>query len=276
MGVNGKDILTSPNYTTMNLQLQNKVFIVTGGASGIGAAICRLITAEEGIAVIVDRNAAQNEALLQELQQAGRQAKAMQAELTNEADCKAVVDNIIATYGRIDGLVNNAGVNDGVSLENGSVEGFNRSLDVSLVHYFAMAHYALPHLKKSRGCIVNIGSKVSITGQGKTSGYAASKGAINALTREWAAELLPYGLRVNTVVPAEVSTPQYETWIQKQPNPTEKLRQIASRIPLGKRFTTPEEIANTVVFLLSDVSSHTTGQIIFVDGGYTHLDRSLT
>ena len=178
--------------------------------------------------------------------------------------------------GRIDGLVNNAGVNDGVSLENGTVEGFNRSLDVSLVHYFAMAHYALPHLKKTKGCIVNIGSKVSVTGQGNTSGYAASKGAINALAREWAAELLPYGLRVNTVIPAEVSTPQYETWIQKQPNPTEKLQQIVSRIPLGKRFTTPEEIANTVVFLLSDVSSHTTGQIIFVDGGYTHLDRSLT
>jgi len=276
MGVDGKNIFFTPNHTSMNLHLQNKVFIVTGGASGIGAAICNLITAEEGIAVIVDRNASQNEKLIQQLQQAGRQATALQAELTNEEDCKAVIDKTIAAFGRIDGLVNNAGVNDGVSLESGTVEGFNRSLDVSLVHYFAMAHYALPHLKKTMGSIVNIGSKVSITGQGNTSGYAASKGAINALAREWAAELLPYNLRVNTVIPAEVNTPQYETWIQKQDNPEEKLQQIVSRIPLGKRFTTPKEIANTVVFLLSDVSSHTTGQIIFVDGGYTHLDRSLT
>jgi L-fucose dehydrogenase len=276
MGVDGKNIFITSNHTTMNLHLQNKVFIVTGGASGIGAAICRLITAEEGIAVIVDRNAAQNEAILQELLQPGRQAIAIQAELTNEADCMAVIDKTITAYGRIDGLVNNAGVNDGISLENGTVEDFNRSLDVSLVHYFAIAHHALPHLKKTKGCIINIGSKVSVTGQGNTSGYAASKGAINALAREWAAELLPYGIRVNTVVPAEVNTPQYETWIQKQPNPTEKLQQIVERIPLGKRFTTPEEIANTVVFLLSNVSSHTTGQIIFVDGGYTHLDRSLT
>lgn len=260
----------------MNLHLQNKVFIVTGGASGIGAAICRLIAAEDGIVVIVDRNSTQNETLLQELQQAGKQAIAVEAELTNEADCKAVIGKTMAAYGCIDGLVNNAGVNDGVSLENGSVKDFTHSLDVSLVHYYAMAHYVLPYLKKTKGCIINIGSKVSVTGQGNTSGYAASKGAINALAREWAAELLPYGLRVNTVVPAEVSTPQYETWIQKQPNPEEKLQQIVSRIPLGKRFTTPEEIANTVVFLLSDVSSHTTGQIIFVDGGYTHLDRSLT
>jgi len=276
MGTDGKDILATPNHRTMNLHLHSKVFIVTGGASGIGAAICRLIAAEEGIAVIVDRNTEQNEAVVKAIQQAGRQATAIQAELTDKADCQAVIEKAIAAYGRIDGLVNNAGVNDGISLENGTVEGFNRSLDVSLVHYFAMAHYALPHLKKTKGCIVNIGSKVSVTGQGNTSGYAASKGAINALAREWAAELLPYGLRVNTVVPAEVSTPQYDTWIQKQSNPQEKLQQIVSRIPLGKRFTTPEEIANTVVFLLSDVSSHTTGQVIFVDGGYTHLDRSLT
>lgn len=260
----------------MNLHLQNKVFIITGGASGIGAAICRLIAAEDGIPVIVDRNAAQNETLLKEIQQTGKQAIAIPAELTSEESCKAVIDKTIAAYGRIDGLVNNAGVNDGVSLEKGTIQDFEQSLKISLVHYYAMAHHALPHLKATKGNIVNIGSKVSVTGQGNTSGYAASKGAINALAREWAAELLPYCLRVNTVVPAEVSTPQYATWIQKQTNPQEKMQQIVSRIPLEKRFTTPEEIANTVVFLLSDVSSHTTGQIIFVDGGYTHLDRSLT
>jgi len=139
-----------------------------------------------------------------------------------------------------------------------------------------MAHYALPHLKNTKGCIINIGSKVSVAGQGNTSGYAASKGGINALTREWAAELLPYNIRVNAVVPAEVDTPQYKTWIQSQPDAEEKLKKIISRIPLGKRFTTPEEIASTVVFLLSEQSSHTTGQIFFIDGGYTHLDRSLT
>lgn len=260
----------------MNLHLQGKVFIVTGGASGIGAAICRLITAEEGIAVIADKSALQAKALQNELQQNGKKVLAIEAELTNEAHCKAVIDKTIAAFGRIDGLINNAGVNDGVSLEHGTIAAFNQSLDVSLVHYFAMAHFALPYLKTTAGAIVNISSKVSVTGQGNTSGYAASKGAINALSREWAAELLPYGIRVNTVVPAEVNTPQYATWIQKQPNPQEKLQQIVSRIPLGKRFTTPEEIANTVVFLLSDVSAHTTGQIIFVDGGYTHLDRSLT
>lgn len=179
-------------------------------------------------------------------------------------------------YGRIDGLVNNAGTNDGVSLENGSPQAFKQSLHINLVHYFSLAHYALPHLKKSKGNIVNVSSKVSVTGQGGTSGYAASKGGINALTREWASELLPYGIRVNCIVPAEVDTPQYATWLQSQPDKDEKLNSILSRIPLEKRFTTPEEIAGSIIFLLSEKSSHTTGQILFVDGGYIHLDRALT
>jgi L-fucose dehydrogenase len=123
---------------------------------------------------------------------------------------------------------------------------------------------------------VNIGSKTAVTGQGSTSGYASSKGAVMALTREWAAELLPYGIRVNTVVPAEVLTILYREWLATFPNPDEKLKSILSKIPLEKRMTTAEEVANTIVFLLSGKASHTTGQHLFVDGGYVHLDRALT
>ena len=97
-----------------------------------------------------------------------------------------------------------------------------------------------------------------------------------ALTREWAAELLPYGIRVNTVIPAEVMTPLYRSWLDTFPNPEGKLKNILSKIPLEKRMTTSEEIAAMVVFLISARSSHTTGQHLFVDGGYVHLDRALT
>lgn len=260
----------------MNLHLQDKVFIVTGGASGIGAAICRLIALEDGIPVIADRDKDKSSQLAGEIMALGKKVLAVQTDLTTEGACKEVIEKVAAHYGRIDGLVNNAGLNDGISLAGGTPAAFLHSLQLNLVHFYSMAHFALPYLQLTTGCIVNIGSKVSVTGQGNTSGYAASKGAVNALAREWAAELLPWGIRVNTVVPAEVSTPQYESWIQKQPNPTQKLEQIVSRIPLGKRFTLPEEVAATVVFLLSSQSAHTTGQIVFVDGGYTHLDRSLT
>ena len=139
-----------------------------------------------------------------------------------------------------------------------------------------MAHYAADFLKQARGSIVNIGSKVCETGQGGTSGYAASKGAINALTREWAVELASAGVRVNAVLPAETWTPLYERCLAEMPDPVAARAAIERLIPLERRFTTIEELAAMAVFLASPASSHTTGQIIFVDGGYTHLDRKCT
>jgi NAD(P)-dependent dehydrogenase (short-subunit alcohol dehydrogenase family) len=176
----------------------------------------------------------------------------------------------------LDALINNAGVNDGIGLEHGSPEQYVGSLQKNLLHYYNVAHYALSHLKRSRGSIVNIASKTAITGQGGTSGYASSKGAILALTREWAVELLPYGIRVNAVIPAEVMTPLYRQWLNTFPDPEQKLATIVSKIPLGKRMTGAAEIAAMVVFLISAQAAHITGQHLFVDGGYVHLDRALS
>ncbi|TWW01035.1 SDR family oxidoreductase [Chitinophaga pinensis] len=260
----------------MDLGLKDKVFIVTGGAKGIGEAISKLIAAEGGITVVAGRSTEDNNKTVEAIIAAGGQAVEVTAELGEPDACKRVIEFTAQRFGRIDGLVNNAGVNDGVGLESGSPEKFMASLQKNISHYYNLAHYALPYLKQTKGNIVNIGSKVADTGQGNTSGYAASKGGINALTREWAVELLPYGIRVNTVIPAEVWTPLYETWINSLPNPEEKLAAIVAKIPYERRMTTSEEIANMTVFLLSGVSSHTTGQIVYVDGGYTHLDRSIS
>ena len=157
----------------------------------------------------------------------------------------------------------------------GDFESFTKSIHRNLTHYFMMAHYSLPALKKSKGSIVNIGSKTSFTGQGGTSAYAAANGGRNALTREWAVELLPFSIRVNSIIVAECYTPLYQKWIKSFPNPEGKLKEIESKIPLENRMTTTKEIGSAVAFLLSKKSSHTTGQLLFVDGGYTHLDRSL-
>ncbi len=259
----------------MDLQLKDKVIIVTGGAKGIGEGIVTVLAKEEAIPVIVGRDYKDNLKVVDAIEAAGGKAFQVVAELSKPEECEKAVAAVVHKYNRIEGLVNNAGVNDGVGLENGSYEGFISSLHKNVVHYFLMAHYALPHLIKSKGAIVNITSKTAETGQGNTSAYAAANGARNALTREWAVELLKYSIRVNAVAVAESWTPQYQTWIQTLPNPEQKLKEITSKIPLENRMTTPEEIANMVAFLLSSKSSHTTGQIIHVDGGYVHLDRAL-
>jgi len=259
----------------MDLQLTDKVIIVTGGAKGIGEGIVRVLAAEGAIPVIVGRSEEDNNRVVNDLQAAGMKAYQVVAELSKPEECEHAVKEVLGKCGRIEGLVNNAGVNDGIGLENGSYDGFIASLHKNVVHYYLMAHHCLPELKKSKGHIVNIGSKTAETGQGNTSAYAAANGGRNALTREWAVELLKYGVRVNAVIVAESWTPLYEKWISSLPNPEEKLKSITAKIPLENRMTTTEEIANMVVFLLSQKSSHTTGQLIHVDGGYVHLDRAL-
>jgi NAD(P)-dependent dehydrogenase (short-subunit alcohol dehydrogenase family) len=260
----------------MDLHLKDKVVLVTGGAKGIGEAIVRTCAAEGAIPTIVDRDIDAGKKLQSELNSKGVQSELIAGELSSPELCAKVVEQTIKKFGHLDALVNNAGVNDKVGLEHGSPAQFVESLGRNLLHYYNVAHYALPHLKRSRGSIVNIASKTALTGQGGTSGYAGSKGAILALTREWAVELLPYSIRVNAIVPAEVMTPLYRQWLDTFPNPGEKLKTILAKIPLEKRMTTPEEIAAMVTFLISSQAGHITGQYLFVDGGYVHLDRALT
>ena len=259
----------------MNLDLKDKIIIVSGGAKGIGEGIVKVLAAEGALPVIIGRNEADNLKTVAAVEVAGGKAFQVVAELSDPAECENAIKTVVEKLGRIDGLVNNAGVNDGVGLESGNYEKFMASLHKNLVHYYLLAHHALPELKKSKGAIVNISSKTADTGQGNTSAYAASNGGRNALTREWAVELLKYGIRVNAVVVAECFTPLYAKWIETLPNPQQKLKEIEAKIPFENRMTTAAEIANAVAFLLSARSSHTTGQLIYVDGGYVHLDRAL-
>jgi len=261
----------------MDLGLKDHVIVVTGGGAGIGEGITRACLDEDATVVVVSRASGHVKHFLEQMQQEQRRCDFIETHLADVAQCQRAVDYVKQKHGRIDGLVNNAGANDGVGLANGDPERFLESLRQNLVHYYAMAHYALPLLKQSRGSIINVSSKIALTGQGGTSAYAAAKGAQLALTREWAAELLPFGVRVNSILPAEVLTPLYKRWLDTRDDPKGALKAITDHIPLGRRMTEASEIAAMTVFLLSSrQSGHTTAQHLVVDGGYTHLDRALT
>ena len=253
----------------MDLKLKDKKVVITGGAKGIGAAVVKSFAAEGAIPIILGRNPQEAKDLISEI----GTGHSYHVELTELDEIQNTANKISTEIGPIDILINNAGVNDGASIENGPST-FVHSLEKNLIHPFALLHHFLNDLKSTKGNVINIGSKVAETGQGGTSGYAASKGGINALTREWALDLAQYEIRVNCVVPAEVMTPLYENWLAKNPEPLKAKEAIESIIPLGQRFTEAEEIADMVVFLASVKSAHTTGQIIYPDGGYTHFDRA--
>jgi L-fucose dehydrogenase len=261
----------------MDLGLRDKVILVTGGGAGIGAAITRGCLDEGARLVVLSRRSENVQEFMEEMAAKRARCELIEIHLEDIDRCRQAIAQVEERFGSIYGLVNNAGANDGVGLEAGSVEKFVLSLQSNLIHNYALAHFALPALKRSQGAIVNISSKVALTGQGRTSGYAASKGAQLALTREWAAELLPYGIRVNAVLPAEVMTPLYRRWLDSLGDPEAKLKEITDKVPLGHRMTLASEVAAATVFLLSPTQSgHTTGQHVVVDGGYVHLDRALT
>jgi NAD(P)-dependent dehydrogenase (short-subunit alcohol dehydrogenase family) len=261
----------------MDLELKDKVVLVTGGSKGIGRAIVESFIGEGARVVNVNRAGSDGPALGDELSArgCGEQYAYFPADLTQPEASQQAVEFTLARFGRLDLLVNNAGVNDSVGIEDGP-DRFLESLRRNLLHFYALVHHAQAELRRRRGAIINIGSKVSVTGQGHTSAYAAAKGAINSLTREWAVDFADDQVRVNTVIPAETWTPLYDRLLKQLPDPAAAKTAIEQLIPLGRRFTTCREIADMVVFLASARSSHTTGQIIFVDGGYTHLDRKCT
>lgn len=263
----------------MDLKLDGKVIIVTGGFKGIGKGIVLRLAQEGAIPVVVNRPNSAQAAFEEELAAITDTYSIYAIDLNDTDAIKPMVEDVVATYGHIDGVVNNAGRNDNLDLETTTWQQFEESLHGNLTHYFELVHEAVPYLKQSQGAIVNIASKVALTGQGKTSAYAAAKGAILGLTREWAAALVGDGVRVNAIVVSECWTPLYAEWIKTfgdEEAQKARLSVITDKIPLEHRMTTTEEIGNEAAFLLSDRSSHTTGQWVFVDGGYVHLDRALS
>lgn len=263
----------------MDLNLKDKVYIVTGGLKGIGRAISLQLAREGAIPVVLNRKNNVVEDFKAEMEKITDNYSLYFIDLNNTEEIEGIVKDVVEKYGKIDGVVNNAGRNDNLALEDTSWQDFEKSIHSNLTHYYELVHQAIPYIKEVKGSIVNISSKTAVTGQGKTSAYAAAKGAILGLTREWAAALAKDRVRVNAIVVSESWTPLYKEWIKTfgdEEHQKARLKVITDKIPFENRMTDPEEIADTACFLLSERASHTTGQWVYVDGGYVHLDRALS
>jgi len=240
----------------------DRVIIVTGGGSGLGEDYCRAFSTEGGKVVCADIDEAAAARTVQSLNQAGGQAMAVACDVTKERDARQMVEKALEAYGHIDVLINNAGVIRRRSLLGTTEEDWDREIDTDLKGPFLCARATVPRMiERGYGKIVNISSVAGIVGCISTA-YAASKAGINGLTRQWALELAPHGIRVNSVAPGYTATP-----INEKLRQTPVAKTIGETIPLG--WGKPADITAAVLFLSASESDYITGQTLAVDGGLT-------
>ncbi|MFD0671033.1 SDR family NAD(P)-dependent oxidoreductase [Cohnella sp. GCM10027633] len=248
------------------MSIVGKTAIVTGGASGIGEAIVRLFASEGANVVIANRSKDDAERLERELSASGANVAAIQTDVSKETDVKRLVEETVRRFGGIDIVVNNAAAIMPKYLEDFEEEEWDRIFNVNLKSVFFMIKHSISELKKTKGSIVNMSSLNGLTGQKMNPVYAATKGGMNALTKSLALDYAPYGVRVNCICPAGVTTPLLQKWIEQQEDPAATVHALNDMHALG-RPATSEEIAEATLFLASSRSGFVTGVALPVDGG---------
>ncbi len=253
-------------------RLSGKVAAVTGGASGIGEATVRRFVAEGAKVLFADRDVERGKRVAAEIESGGGQALFVEAHMERETEAVAFVRQAADRFGRLDVLVNNAGVRLYHTVVEASAESWDEILGVNLKGYAFCAKAAIPLMKRTGGGnIVNVASVRSVTSVGKTTQYDTTKAAVAGLTRGMAMDHAPDGIRVNAVCPGPIYTPFHERRIREQGRTFEQYREDAARGTMLKRPGTPEEVAACILFLASDDASFVTGSLLFVDGGMTAM-----
>jgi len=251
------------------MRLQDKVTIITGGASGMGRVAARMFAAEGAKVVVADVSAPAAQSVVDDITKAGGNAIAVVADVSREADAKRMVDETIAAFGRVDVLYNNAGIMPEAdhSVIDTSVEDWDRVMAVNVRGVFLGCKYAIPKMvEQGSGSVIIISSFVAILGcSNPQDAYTASKGAVLALTKSLAVQFAPKGVRSNAICPGPVETPLLMDWLVKD---EEAKRIRLARNPTG-RFGKPEEIVHMAIYLASDESRWTNGSAMVVDGGIT-------
>lgn len=250
------------------MRFENRVVIVTGGSKGIGEGCSRVFCAEGGLVAILARGAEAGEALAAELNELGPgRAIFLQCDVGQHLQLKDAIEKTVAEFGRLDCIINNAGAHPpATSIEDTSIEEMEALMRVNYLSTFAGAKYALPHLRKTKGTIINMSSMTAILGQHLSTAYCATKAAQVGFTKALAIELGPAGIRVNAILPSNIDTPLMRDWAATLDDPDSALQRV-SELQVFGRMGTSEEMGRIALFLATDDSSFLTGQAIEAEGG---------
>jgi len=245
---------------------QSRVIVVTGGAYGIGRGIVQEFASRGAAVAIADRDRERGAQLDASLRASGVQVLFVPTDVRVEKQIQECVGRIAESFGRIDVLCNNAGIECYRRPEEYTIDEWNAISETNLRGAFLCTKYAYPLLKQSRGCVVNVSSVQAIANEARISVYAATKAGLLALTRGMALDFAADGVRVNAVCPGAIQTGMMEPFLKNQPDPDEALEAIGRNIPLG-RVGQPEDVAKAVYFLASPEAAYITGATLVVDGG---------
>lgn len=250
------------------MRFHERVVMITGGAKGIGAGCARVFAQEGARVAILDVDVSAGERLAAELATVG--PKSIQFFACNVADSGALrntIEAVASHFGRIDCLINNAGAHPpATTIDDTRLEDVESLMRLNFLATYAGSKFAVPHLRKTNGTIINVSSMTAVLGQDRSSAYAATKGAQLSFTKALAVELGPQGIRVNAVLPSNVDTPLMRDWAATLDDPASALKRVADLQVFG-RMAAPEEIGRVCLFLATDDSSFITGQGIEVEGG---------
>ena len=250
------------------MRLKDKVAIITGSSKGIGQGCARVFAREGAAVVIVSRTAESGLAMVKEIQDKGGRAIYIQTDVSRSEQVQNMINRTIEAFGRLDILINNAGYHISKNIEETSEEEWDFIINTNLKSVFLCSKYALPHLRKTKSCIINISSMVGLVGQSNAGAYSATKGGIIAMTKGMALDFARDGIRVNCICPGWIRTPLVDDWFSQQPDEQKARDYINSVHPLG-RIGTSEECGRIALFLATEDASFMTGSIVTVDGGVT-------
>lgn len=250
------------------MRLKGKVAIITGSSKGIGKGCAQVFAREGAAVVIVSRTETPGLAMAKEIQDKGGRAIYIQTDVSKSEPVQNMINRTMDEFGRLDVLINNAGYHISKNVEETSEEEWDFIINTNLKSVFLCSKYAMPHLRKTRGCIINMSSMVGLVGQSNSGAYSATKGGIIAMTKGMALDFAQDGIRVNCICPGWIQTPLVNDWFSQQPDEQKAREYINSVHPLG-RIGAIEECGRIALFLAAEDSAFMTGSILTVDGGVT-------